>query len=541
MFVVKRKLPGKDRWCVLLCYSEREGAKVHQRTVKYFGIAHGEDELKILLQKAKLELKAQLQPSTTSAKALPTTNSCQETLLGEVTEVARITEGFHDVMGPCFDKLKLASLLTSTRYQQLKDVVLARIAQPTSKLHTSRLLHSVFQKELSADQIYRLMDTLVDLEDAIKLKVFKTTRQRLKDAPVDLLLFDVTTLYFESQKNDELRENGYSKDHKIGEVQVVLALATSSDGSPVGYHLFPGNTAEVKTLLECIKKWREEFQIENTIVVADRAMLSETNLSLMESEKLTYIVAAKLRSIPNKLRETILAKNEASNNEETDQEYVRTQEHEHRSRRLVVSYSYSRASKDRSDREKLIRRLRNKLNTSDDPQSLISNRGYLKYVDEAAKGKVVLNEDKINEDAKWDGLHGVITNDKTSKAVDLLDRYRRLWIIEESFRINKHTLAMRPIYHFSPKRVRAHILICYLAFAVTRYVHQDVNIFDKSISIEMLREALAGVEVSVLKDEARGQLFTLPAPLSKEASLIYRAAGLTRSAAPRPRSLVAGV
>ena len=354
---------------------------------------------------------------------------------------------------------------------------------------------------------------------------------RMKEQPVDLLLFDVTTLYFESQRSDGLRENGYSKDHKIGEVQIVLALATTSNGSPIGYHLFPGNTAEVNTLLQCIKKWREEFQIANTIVVADRAMLSETNLTLMEAEGLTYIVAAKLKSLPASLKKEILSKNHAYV-EDNGQELIRIQEHDHRGRRLVVSYSKSRADKDRGDRDRLIHRLRKKLTASGDPQKLISNRGYLKYVDEATKGKVLLNEEKVFEDAKWDGLHGVVTNDKTSKALDLLYRYRNLWVIEESFRINKHTLAMRPIYHFSPKRISAHILICYLAFAVTRYIHQDVNDPEDPISIEDIREALGRVETSILKDK-EGRLFSLPAPLTKEAMKIYRALRLGRPSVPR--------
>ena len=530
MFVVRRKLPGKDRWCVLLCHSEREGIKVRQKTIKYFGIAHGVDELELLTKQAKSELKALLKAS----EEIKPPRNPKDVPLSELEEVARITEGFHAAIGPCFDKLGLASILTKIRYQQLKDVVIARVAEPASKLKTSRVLHSTFQKELSVDQIYRLMDSLVDLEDVIKIKVFNMTKKRMQDQPLDLLLFDVTTLYFESQRNDGLRENGYSKDHKIGEVQVVLALATTSDGNPIGYHLFPGNTAEVKTLLICIKKWREDFRIANTIVVADRAMLSRTNLELMEEEGLTYIVAAKLKSLPVALKRSILSQNQIAIKEEHG-ELIRLQEHEHQGRRLIVSYSESRANKDQGDRERLIRRLKGKLMASDNPQGLISNRGYLKYVDEKTRGKIGLNEDKVAEEAKWDGLHGVITNDKTAKAKDLLHRYRNLWVIEESFRINKHTLAMRPIYHFSSKRVAVHILICYLAFAVTRYMHQDINDPKNPISIEGVREALTSVETSILKDKG-GRLFCLPAPLSKEATKIYRALRLSRSRAPRALS-----
>ncbi len=280
MFIVRRKLSGNDRWCVLLCHSEREGSKVRQRTIKYFGVAHGINELELLTKQAKSELR----DLSSGPENKENEKNPKDVLLEELVEIARVTEGFHAAIGPCFDRLGLASNLSKTRYQQLRNVVIARVAQPSSKLRTSEVLRSTFQKELSVDQIYRLMDSLVNLEDLIKLKVFNTTKKRMQNQPIDLLLFDVTTLYFESQRSDGLRENGYSKDHKIGEVQVVLALATTSSGSPIGYHLFPGNTAEVKTLMTCIKKWREDFQITNTIVVADRAMLSETNLTLMEAE-----------------------------------------------------------------------------------------------------------------------------------------------------------------------------------------------------------------------------------------------------------------
>src|SRR5271155_1460124 len=134
MFVVRRKLPGKDRWCILICHSERDGAKIRQKTIKYFGVAHGAEALELLTKQAKSELK------TFSKTSENTENSRnpKDVPLSELEEVARITEGFHAVIGPCFDRLGLASILTKTRYQQLKDVVIARVAEPSSKLKTSR-------------------------------------------------------------------------------------------------------------------------------------------------------------------------------------------------------------------------------------------------------------------------------------------------------------------------------------------------------------------------------------------------------------------
>lgn len=538
MFVVCRKLPGNDRWCVLICRSVRTGSKVSQKIIKYFGVVNGEEERKAVVVLAKREILSlkQSNPKKTLPHQEPTPPSADHNVLPleNIVEVHRVTEGFHDILGTVFDNLSLKPLLTKTRYQQLRNVVIARIAQPASKLRTAKILQNTFHKQLSEDQIYRLMDELESLEDLLKAKVCEETKRVLGLQKVELLLFDVTTLYFESQKNDELREFGYSKDHKIGETQVVLALATAQNGCPIGYSLFQGNTAETSTLLKCLNEWKNIFDISKVIVVADRAMMSESNLQIMEEHKITYVVAAKLKSLPVGLKNKILdRKLEAI--EKLYDEPIRIQEHTHRNRRLIVNYSDSRAKKDASDRERLLAKVRKKLGPSNKTgtQKLVTNRGYLKFVDSGKEGEVVLNEEKIAKDERWDGLHGLITNDKTSSAVSLLERYRNLWVIEESFRLNKHTLSMRPIYHFSPKRIRAHILICYLAFAVTRYAHQQVNIFDQKLSIEDMRDALAGVEASTLENRITGQRYVLPSPLGKEASMIYRAMGIVRGSCLR--------
>jgi hypothetical protein len=142
MFIVRRKLPGKDRWCVLICHSERDGAKVRQKTIKYFGVAHGDEELKLLTKQAKSELKMLSKVPESNEK----TRQPKDVPLGELEEVSRVTEGFHAAIGPSFDRLGLASILTKTRYQQLKNVVIARVAEPSSKLRTSKVLQSTFQK-----------------------------------------------------------------------------------------------------------------------------------------------------------------------------------------------------------------------------------------------------------------------------------------------------------------------------------------------------------------------------------------------------------
>ena len=240
MFILEKKMP-RGRVAFMINHSRREGKKVKSETIKYFGIAHTKEEQKELRKLAKAELN-KLSPKPKNKIS----DVCN------MREKKRIIEGIHQVFGKEFDFLKLKDHFSKIRLEQLKNVVLARIASPKSKLHTSRILENLYQKKLSEDQIYSLMDCLIKKENDIKIKIFEATENYSKQKNINLLFFDVTTLYFESQKADELKDFGYSKDHKVGEVQVVLALATTDEGYPLGYQLFPVNTAETLTLLKSL-------------------------------------------------------------------------------------------------------------------------------------------------------------------------------------------------------------------------------------------------------------------------------------------------
>jgi transposase len=488
-----------------------------QATLEYFGIAHSQAECDRLMALAELklkELKAKLKPIETPK-------------IEELSEVKRVTEGFHDVFGHLYEQLDLKDLLPPLRYEQLKHIVIARIANPMSKLHTAKLLKRSFDKPLSEDQIYYVMDHIMKCDSAIRKKVFEKTLQMRGQSKINLLLFDVTTLYFESQKADDLRDFGYSKDHKVGETQVVLALGTTTEGAPIGYTLFSRKTAETSTLIACLQEWKKEVAIENVMVVADRAMMSEGNLSQMDTEKYMYVVAAKLKQLPKELKEKILKRKEETQIE-INGEQLHIQEHTYQGRRLIISHSKSWATKDEIDRKRLIEKLRKKAPKQEvNPSKLITNRGYLKFMDEHGVGKMVLNEKKIKEESRWDGLHGVITSDKEAPAAEVLARYRNLWCIEESFRLNKHTLAMRPIYHHKKERIQAHVLICYLAFALSRFAQMHLKAYGHPMSLERIREELSEVETSVLTDGNKE--YKLPSKLTKEGALIYRAIGIARS------------
>lgn len=247
-----------------------------------------------------------------------------------------------------------------------------------------------------------MMDRLVPLEESIKQLVFQSSMSLL-EYEVDVLFFDVTTLWFESFEPDELRAFVFSKNCKFKETQVVLALVTDSRGVPLTYELFPGNQSEGKTLIDIGKKIKSSYSVKNVVMVADRAMFSDQNLCLFESEGIKYIVAAKLKAMKREVTAKFLELNLCSLTGWIKDLNVGN-------RRLVVFYSVDRAKRDFKQRQRLVDRLMKKASGGQILiGSLINNHGTKKYV-EICGEKASVNETKIQADAQWDGIHGVITN-----------------------------------------------------------------------------------------------------------------------------------
>ncbi len=193
-------------------------------------------------------------------------------------------------------------------------------------------------------------------------------------------------------------------------------------------------------------------------------MMSETNLAMLESSGHHYVVAAKLRSMPHALKSEIL--NEKNYRTGLiNNELAWTGEFLYKNRRLVVSYKTARAKRDAYQRDQIVNKINKTLGSDGNTHKLITNKG-VKKITKTEETTTILDDEKIEEDSLWDGLHGVSTNIKDASHAQLLARYARLWKIEESFRLNKHTLSMRPLFHFKKERIHAHIAICYMAFAV---------------------------------------------------------------------------
>lgn len=210
------------------------------------------------------------------------------------------------------------------------------------------------------------------------------------------------------------------------------------------------------------------------------------------------------------------------------EEFAWIGEFTHASRRLIVSYKKRRALKDTADRKRVLEKIEKVIGKQGQTQKLITNQGVRKFTKTNPEAKTQVDEEKVSQDAMWDGLHGIITNIKGEKAEVLLGRYSRLWVIEESFRVNKNTLEMRPIYHWNPKRIHAHIAICYMTFALLRHLQYRLNLTQK-ISVETIIDELKRVQSSIYIHKQTGDLYRVPGRITNTARKIYKAFNLVRS------------
>ena len=560
MFIRITSTKNSPRKSVKVVESIREGYKVKQVMLLHVGIASDESEIEKLKQlgqafiaeeqlrrekdspqsslfdaqtmKDRLEdLKKTIvykKPGRKSKVTLQNVTAEDKVSLSELVEEKRVVEGFHDVAGHVYDLLDYSALLKNEKDKTLlKDIVLMRLAEPSSKLRAQQLLDERFSKTHDLDAMYRVMDKLFPKIGDMKIKTFQRAQKILPET-VDILFFDCTTLYFESVETDDLRAFGYSKDHRFNTTQVVLALATNSDGLPIGYELFEGNKAEVKTLLECLTSWKTLFNIKSVCFVADRAMMSDDNLKTLEQEGHHYVIAAKLRALPVKLTTEITLENNYQMQMIND-DFGWVGEFSYKERRLIVSYKTARANRDAYQRDQIVKKLKKRIGNAGDTKKLITNQGVKKFTS-TENAKTTLDQTKIDADAAWDGLHGVITNisKEDQHASIILGRYARLWKIEESFRINKHTLSMRPIYHFKPERIKTHIALCFMAFSVLRHMEYHIKLTQK-ISLNAMLDELMHVQASYYRHAPTGKLYRMPGKFSQDASKIYKAFQIQRN------------
>jgi transposase len=333
--------------------------------------------------------------------------------------------------------------------------------------------------------------------------------RHLFNLKVDVVFYDVTTFHFESVKADTLKDFGYSKAGKFNEVQVVLGLLMDCEGRPIGYELFPGSTFEGKTLEVSLEKLEQRFGIRRVIIVADRGLNSKFNLKKIVDKGYGYIVASRIKNMPKRIQEEILDTDGYTELDPEEKICYKVIDYTNRMKengkifelpeKLIVTYSPARAKKDRADRERLIEKAKSLLENKS--QIKASNkRGGKKYLKGTGELEWVLDQEAIAKDERFDGYYGIQTSEKELEVQDVLDAYHTLWKIEESFRIMKSTLEVRPVFHWTEPRIKGHFVVCFLAFLLERTLEFRLKKANVAASPEKIREALnslAFVEMEV--------------------------------------------
>ena len=547
MFVRVKTTPNSPRKAVQLVESVRAGKTVKQKIVRHIGTARDADELarlKDLAEVVKAKLEADVQPALFPpddvAEQVIAAQAQQDSAplkvdLRQLRETQRLVSGIHAVYGAAYESLGLDRLLPAWRYRAshkaLFHCVMARLANPDSKRASVRALEADFGVQVSLPQVYRMMDLLDDTRIEQLNTLAGQQARALLGGPVRILFFDCTTLYFESFTEDDLKAPGYSKDAKFKECQVLLALAVTEAGLPVRYTVLPGATFEGHSLIPVVEAWQKDHDVQDVVIVADRGMLSEDNLKSLEDAGLHYIVGARLKSLPQDAQTRVLDASGYDTLKENDGR--RVLDMPLGSRRLVVSYAPVRAEKDRHDRDKAIGKLRRKLAKSRNPKDLLNNYGYKKYLKVDGKTTLSVNQDKVAEAQRWDGLHGVITNlPKSTNHATILGQYRGLWQVEDTFRVSKHDLKVRPIYHWTPQRVRAHIAIAFMSLLCVRHLQYRMALQARAVSPEGICNALTHVQHSVLEHQQTTHRYVIPSAISETGRQLYKVMGLTHSTTP---------
>lgn len=544
MYMTSPKLKNGST-VVRLVISFRHEGKVKNRIVKVIG----QSKSPKLIRQYKKTAQNIIDQYKKGRLSFPQISEIHNIDLYRFLGASRYNYGFEDIFGASYEQLGFSGLIESGRSNKtlnkvLQAMVLMRVFYPSSKLSSCDLLEKYFDKIISHKQVLVMMDHLTNRLDSIREKIFHSI---LKEKPeTEVLLFDVTTLYFESMNSTELQDFGYSKDGKFNETQVVLAVLASKEGLPLAYEVFPGNTGETKTMQVVLSQFIQKHEVKKVRVVADRAMFSNNNFQFFkdlkdkEGIKAEYVVACPLKKLPKEIKEKIfdfkrkqiarqmagqVAGQGARQGARQPFESVACYKFEYQNRQIIVSYSEKLRSRDQNKRQKILDKLTElcqKHKNQVPAQKLVKNTGVRRYL-KTLKGSVEIDQEKIVQDSLYDGLYGVCSNIETKSPQETINLYRSLWKIEELFRINKHTLKMRPIYHRLPRRIKAHILICFLAYAVLRRTEIVLKKAGLELSPQGLIDTLKDAEGFIIKDKLKGASlsYCIPMSLSETAKQIY--------------------
>jgi len=356
----------------------------------HIGSAHTEEELNEL----KMLAEEWIKDNTSQLSVFPDENPSKILHLNYSTFIGVKYNFFYRQIQSIQDMIGLDDLPTL-----LNDLVTIRVFEPASKLRSLELLNQFFNIHHSRKSYYNIAPDCINLKNKVEQKVVSFAKDQYS-FNFDILFYDVTTLYFETFEEDELRQNGFSKDNKSQQPQILIALMVSKEGFPVAYEVFPGNTFEGHTLIPVINDFIERNKVKNFTVVADAAMISSENIQQLASNHINYIVGARLGNIPKALLETI---DKTISREDGKSIRIKTD-----NGYLICSYSSVRYRKDKYEMDKQVEKAKQAIANP-------SKSKKLKFT-QTKEQKIELNEALIEKTRKLLGIKGYYTNLEASIA-----------------------------------------------------------------------------------------------------------------------------
>ncbi len=389
----------------------------------------------------------------------------------------------------------------------LRHLVVARLCQPMSKMATVDYLKSHFDEDVDLNKIYRYLDKLYNSQQKAVQKISVEHTFSVLGGRVEMLFYDVTSLYFESFKEDNLRSPGFSKDGKTAETQIILGLLVCENGYPLSYSIFNGAQYESYTMIPIIDDFKQHFGLDEFIVVADSGFMIKRNIELLRSGGYSFIVGGRIKKCGRDETKWILSLPHQDG-----------QFHERQlpnGDRLIVTYSSKRAAKDALNRRKGVERLKKEYASGKITKDKINKRGYNKFLQIENDVTISINEDKIREDEQWDGLKGYVTNTMIP-AKEVVEKYRDLWVVERAFRVSKGTIETRPIFHFTERRIEAHVCLCFVAFKIYKELERIVILLGLDMSVDTVLKIAKTITTIRLRLPLNEKIITKTMMLTQE-------------------------
>ena len=420
--------------------------------VQHMGSAHSEAELEELMIMAQEWIKNY----SKQLSVFPEESPNKLLHLNHCTFIGVRYHFFNQQITTIQDRLGFAGLSPL-----LRDLVTIRIFEPASKLRSLELMERYFGIKHTRKTYYRIAPQCIGLKESVEDKVVAFAKEHYS-FNFDIVFYDVTTLYFETFEQDGLRKNGFSKDNKSQQPQILVALVVTKEGFPIAYEIFSGNTFEGHTIIPVIKDFIKRNRVKDFTVVADAAMISTENITQLSQNNISYIVGARMGNISAELLETV--------DNKMDRQDGRSIRVKTALGNLVCSYSSVRYRKDLYEMNKQIEKAKQVVQTP-------SKSKKIKFT-KTNKEKVELNEELIEKTKRLLGIKGYYTNleERTADNKTIIERYHELYRIEQAFRVSKSDLQTRPVFHFKEQPIKLHILICFMALVISKHIEIKAGI-----------------------------------------------------------------